>query len=59
MLSANQKETVDKNLYLAMQAQVDEALEKCKTAEQENHNLRIQLEQEKCHSQNLEQARKK
>ncbi|XP_046643874.1 TATA element modulatory factor-like isoform X2 [Daphnia pulicaria] len=59
LLSANQKETVDKNLYLAMQAQVDEALEKCKTAEQENHNLRIQLEQEKCHSQNLEQARKK
>jgi hypothetical protein len=33
LLSANQKETVDKNLYLAMQAQVDEALEKCKTAQ--------------------------
>ena len=59
LLSASQREIADKDLYLAMQFQVDEAVEKCATVKQENQNLLIQLEQEKCHSQNLEQARKK
>ena len=59
LLSASQREIADKDLHFAMQVQVDEALEKCATVKQENQNLLIQLEQEKCHSQNFEQARKK
>ena len=59
LLSAKQKEIADKDLHRAMQVQVNEALEKWQTAKHENHNLLMQLEQEKCHSQNLEQARKK
>ena len=59
MLSLSKKEVADKELHLAMQVQVNEALEKCKIATQENHSLLIQLEQEKCRSLNLEEARKK
>jgi hypothetical protein len=51
--------TTDKDASNAMQHRMNDLLEKCKLAKEENQKLILELQHEKNHFLNLEQARKK